>query len=71
LKLGTELDLYHIKEEGPGMVFWHPNGWTIFRELESYIREQTLAFGYQEVKAPQNLDRSLWEKSAHCDKYKD
>ena len=70
-KIGKQLDLYHMQEEAPGMVFWHPNGWTIFRELESYIREQTVAFGYQEVKAPQILDRSLWEKSGHWDKYKD
>jgi threonyl-tRNA synthetase len=70
-KIGKQLDLYHMQEEAPGMVFWHPNGWTIYRELESYIREQTEAYGYQEVKAPQILDRSLWEKSGHWDKYKD
>jgi threonyl-tRNA synthetase len=70
-KIGKQLDLYHMQEEAPGMVFWHPNGWTIFRELESYIRQQTVAYGYQEVKAPQILDRSLWEKSGHWDKYKD
>jgi threonyl-tRNA synthetase len=70
-KIGKQLDLYHMQEEAPGMVFWHPNGWTVYRELESYIREQTEAFGYQEVKAPQILDRSLWEKSGHWDKYKD
>jgi threonyl-tRNA synthetase len=70
-KIGKQLDLYHMQEEAPGMVFWHPNGWTIFRELETYIREQTVEFGYQEVKAPQILDRSLWEKSGHWDKYKD
>ena len=70
-KIGKQLDLYHMQEEAPGMVFWHANGWTIYRELESYVREQTVAFGYQEVKAPQILDRSLWEKSGHWDKYKD
>jgi threonyl-tRNA synthetase len=70
-KIGKQLDLYHMQEEAPGMVFWHPNGWTIYRELESYIRQQTVAYGYQEVKAPQILDRSLWEKSGHWDKYKD
>ena len=70
-KIGKQLDLYHMQEEAPGMVFWHANGWTIYRELENYIREQTVAFGYQEVKAPQILDRSLWEKSGHWDKYKD
>jgi len=70
-KIGKQLDLYHMQEEAPGMVFWHANGWTIYRELESYIREQTVAYDYQEVKAPQILDRSLWEKSGHWDKYKD
>lgn len=70
-KIGKQLDLYHMQEEAPGMVFWHANGWTIFRELEKYIREQTEAYGYQEVKAPQILDRSLWEKSGHWGKYKD
>jgi len=70
-KIGKQLDLYHMQEEAPGMVFWHANGWTIYRELESYVREQTVAYGYQEVKAPQILDRSLWEKSGHWDKYKD
>ncbi|MEI6896509.1 MAG: threonine--tRNA ligase [Psychromonas sp.] len=70
-KIGKQLDLYHMQEEAPGMVFWHANGWTIYRQLENYIREQTLAYNYQEVKAPQILDRSLWEKSGHWDKYKD
>jgi len=70
-KIGKQLDLYHMQEEAPGMVFWHANGWTIYRELENYIREQTVAYDYQEVKAPQILDRSLWEKSGHWDKYKD
>ncbi len=70
-KIGKQLDLYHMQDEAPGMVFWHSNGWTIFRELEKFVREQTEAFGYDEVKAPQILDRSLWEKSGHWDKYKD
>lgn len=70
-KIGKQLDLYHMQDEAPGMVFWHSNGWTIYRELEKYVREQTEAYGYQEVKAPQILDRSLWEKSGHWDKYKD
>ncbi|PKG37679.1 threonine--tRNA ligase [Psychromonas sp. Urea-02u-13] len=70
-KIGKQLDLYHMQDEAPGMVFWHANGWTIYRELETYIREQTVAYDYQEVKAPQILDRSLWEKSGHWDKYKD
>ncbi|WP_019613449.1 threonine--tRNA ligase [Psychromonas ossibalaenae] len=70
-KIGKQLDLYHMQEEAPGMVFWHNNGWTIYRELEKYVREQTEAYDYQEVKAPQILDRSLWEKSGHWGKYKD
>lgn len=70
-KIGKQLDLYHMQDEAPGMVFWHSNGWTIYRELEKYVREQTEAYGYQEVKSPQILDRSLWEKSGHWDKYKD
>ncbi|WP_372882250.1 threonine--tRNA ligase [Psychromonas sp.] len=70
-KIGKQLDLYHMQEEAPGMVFWHSNGWTIYRELEKYVREQTEAYEYQEVKAPQILDRSLWEKSGHWGKYKD
>ena len=70
-KIGKQLDLYHMQEEAPGMVFWHNNGWTIYRELEKYVREQTEAYNYQEVKAPQILDRSLWEKSGHWGKYKD
>ncbi len=70
-KIAKQLDLYHMQEEAPGMVFWHGNGWTIYLELEAYIREQTKAYGYEEVKAPQILDRSLWEKSGHWEKYKD
>ena len=70
-KIGKQLDLYHMQEEAPGMVFWHHNGWTIFRELEKFIREQTEHYNYQEVKAPQILDRALWEKSGHWGKYKD
>jgi threonyl-tRNA synthetase len=70
-KIGKQLDLYHMQEEAPGMVFWHDSGWTIFRQLESYIREQLAKYEYQEVKAPQIMDRSLWEKSGHWDKYSD
>ncbi|WP_163134456.1 threonine--tRNA ligase [Agarivorans sp. Alg241-V36] len=70
-KIGKQLDLYHMQEEAPGMVFWHDSGWTIFRQLESYIREQLSKYEYQEVKAPQIMDRSLWEKSGHWDKYSD
>ena len=70
-KIAKQLDLYHMQEEAPGMVFWHGNGWAIYLELEAYIREQTKAYGYDEVKAPQILDRSLWKKSGHWEKYKD
>ena len=68
-KIGKEMQLFHTQEEAPGMVFWHPSGQTIYTRLESYIREQTLAFGYQEIKTPQMLDASLWEKSGHADKF--
>ena len=68
-KIGKQLDLYHMQEDAPGMVFWHNDGWTIFRELEDFIREKLRAFDYQEVKGPQIMDRSLWEKSGHWDKY--
>ncbi|WP_432453071.1 MULTISPECIES: threonine--tRNA ligase [unclassified Agarivorans] len=70
-KIGKQLDLYHMQEEAPGMVFWHDSGWTIFRQLESYVREQLTKYQYQEVKAPQIMDRSMWEKSGHWDKYAD
>ena len=70
-KIGKQLDLYHMQEEAPGMVFWHDSGWTIFRQLETYVREQLTKYDYQEVKAPQIMDRSLWEQSGHWDKYSD
>lgn len=70
-KIGKQLDLYHMQEEAPGMVFWHDAGWTIFRELESFVREKLVEYDYQEVKGPQILDKSLWEKSGHWDKYSD
>ena len=70
-KIGKALELFHFQEDAPGMVFWHHNGWTIFKELESYIRQVLKKTSYQEVKAPQILDRSLWEKSGHWDKYHD
>ncbi|QFI37457.1 threonine--tRNA ligase [Moritella marina ATCC 15381] len=70
-KIGKQLDLYHMQEDAPGMVFWHNDGWTIFRELETFIREKLRDFNYQEVKGPQIMDRSLWEKSGHWDKYAD
>ena len=69
-KLGRSLDLFHFQDEAPGMVFWHEKGWTLYREIERYIREVCYA-DYQEVHTPQVLDRSLWEKSGHWDKFHD
>ncbi len=68
-KIGKQQDLFHFQEEAPGMVFWHPKGWTLFRSVESYMRAILDEYGYQEVNAPQLLDRSLWEKSGHWDKF--
>lgn len=68
-KIGKQLDLYHMQEEAPGMVFWHNDGWTIFRELEAFIRGKLKEYDYQEVKGPFMMDRVLWERSGHWDKY--
>ncbi|QGX38759.1 threonine--tRNA ligase [Permianibacter aggregans] len=68
-KIGKALDLFHVQEEGPGMVFWHNNGWTIWQEIESYIRKRLRQEGYQEVRTPQVIDLSLWERSGHWGKY--
>lgn len=70
-KLGKELDLFHIDEHAPGVVFWHPKGWTVWQEVEQYMRRVYRDNGYQEVKGPQLLDRTLWEASGHWEKYKD
>jgi len=70
-RLGRELDLFHVQEEAVGSVFWHPNGWTVYREIEGYIRRRLDAAGYQEVKTPQLIDRVLWEKSGHWEKFRD
>ncbi|OEE62126.1 threonine--tRNA ligase [Enterovibrio norvegicus FF-33] len=70
-KLGKQLDLYHMQQEAPGMVFWHHNGWTVFRELETFVREKLTEYEYQEVKGPLIMDRVLWERSGHWDKYAD
>jgi len=70
-KIGKQLDLFHLQPEAPGMVFWHHNGWTIFRELETFVREKLEAYDYQEVKGPLIMDRSLWERSGHWDKFGD
>ena len=68
-KLGRELDLFHIEEHSPGMIFWHPKGWTLFRTLENFIRGKITPAGYVEVKTPSLVDRSLWEKSGHWEKF--
>ena len=70
-KLGRHLDLFHVQEEAPGMVFWHPKGWAIWQEVEQYMRRVYRDNGYQEVRAPQILDRSLWERSGHWQNFKD
>ncbi|WP_281967544.1 threonine--tRNA ligase [Roseovarius nanhaiticus] len=70
-KLGREMDLYHMQEEAPGQVFWHPNGWTIYTQLQDYMRRKQRAGGYQEINTPQVVDRKLWEASGHWDKYQD
>ncbi|CUX96414.1 threonine--tRNA ligase [Candidatus Doolittlea endobia] len=68
-KIGKQLDLYHMQEEAPGVVFWHNSGWTIFRELETFVRMKHKAYQYQEVKGPFMMDRVLWEKTGHWDNY--
>ena len=70
-KLGREMDLFHMQEEAPGQVFWHPNGWTIYTELQDYMRRAQRAGGYVEVNTPQVVDRKLWEKSGHWEKYQE
>ncbi len=70
-KLGRELDLFHIDEHAPGLVFWHPKGWTLWQQVEQYMRRVYRDNGYQEVKGPQILDKTLWEKTGHWDKYRD
>ena len=70
-RLAKQLDLFHFQDEAPGLVFWHPKGWAIWQEVEQYMRRVYQQENYQEVKAPQILDRSLWEKSGHWENYKD
>jgi threonyl-tRNA synthetase len=70
-RLGTQLDLFHWQDEAPGMVFWHPKGWALWQQVEQYMRRVYQDNGYQEVRAPMILDRSLWEKSGHWENYKD
>ena len=70
-KLGRELDLFHLQEEAVGSVFWHPNGWTLYRAIEAYMRRRLERGGYQEVRTPQLLDRSLWEASGHWENFRE
>ena len=70
-KLGKEMSLFHMQEEAPGMVFWHPNGWMIYRKLQEYMQRKLDKSGYLEVKTPQVVDRKLWEASGHWDKYQE
>ena len=70
-KLGKKFDLFHIQEEAPGMVFWHPKGWAIYTEVEQYMRNVQRSNGYREIKTPQVVDRSLWERSGHWDKFRE
>ena len=68
-KIAKKLDLFHTQEEAPGMVFWHPAGWTIYQTIERYMRDKQLQYGYQEIKTPQVVDISLWQRSGHADKF--
>ena len=70
-KIGKEMGLFHFQEEAPGMVFWHPRGWAIYKNLESFVRDRLDKFDYQEIKTPQVVDRKLWEASGHWDKYRE
>jgi len=70
-RIGREMALFHLQEEAPGMVFWHPNGWAVYRALEDYMRRRLTDAGYQEIKTPQVVDRKLWEASGHWDKYRE
>ena len=70
-KVGAAMDLFHFQEEGRGMIFWHPKGWTLYRTLQNYVRRRMEAEGYVEVKTPQVLDRALWERSGHWEKFHD
>ncbi len=70
-RLGTQLDLFHTQDEAPGMVFWHPRGWALWQQVEQYMRRVYRDNGYQEVRAPQIIDRSLWERSGHWENYKE
>lgn len=70
-KIGKKLNLFHMQEEAPGMVFWHPDGWSLYQEIEQYMRDKLHFHGYKEIKTPQVVSRALWEKSGHWDKFHD
>jgi len=70
-RLAKQLDLLHMQDEAPGMVFWHPKGWIVWQQIEQYMRQKFVEYGYQEVRTPAVMDRSLWEKSGHWDNYRD
>ena len=70
-KLGKEMDLFHFQDEAPGMVFWHPYGWTIYRQLQNFVRERLEKYDYKEINTPMVVDRKLWEASGHWDKYRE
>ena len=70
-KLGKQLDYFHMQDDAPGMVFWHPRGWSIWQEVEQYMRQMFVDFGYQEVRTPTVMDKTLWEKSGHWQNYRD
>ena len=70
-KLGKQLDLFHMQDDGPGMVFWHPRGWSLWQEIEQYMRVKFVDYGYQEVRTPTIMDKTLWEKSGHWENYRE
>ncbi len=70
-RLAKQLDLFHMQDEAPGMVFWHPKGWIVWQQIEQYMRQKFVEYGYQEVRTPAVMDKSLWEKSGHWDNYRD
>ena len=70
-KLGKQLDLFHLQDDAPGMVFWHPKGWAIWLEVEKYMRKMLMEYGYEEIKTPTVLDKNLWEKSGHWETYQE
>jgi len=70
-RLGRQLDLFHVQDEAPGMVFWHPKGWSIWQQVEQYVRRTLAAHGYREVRTPMVMDRVLWERSGHWENYRE